>query len=130
MSKYKKTYPKMLVEHMKQGYTFDSFGASPVCVTKKTLNNWVTDHKEFAEAKEKGTLECQKFWEKIGIKGVIGGFKGFSAAAYIFNMKNRFKWSDRTDLVVSSDEHVKDKEKHETLKNIDRKKLITMAKAG
>jgi hypothetical protein len=96
-TKYKKEYCEMLVEHMKQGYSFESFGASPVCVDKVTLYRWVEKHAEFSNAKKRAETECLKFWEKIGIAGALGKIQGFNAASFIFNMKNRFFWRDRLE---------------------------------
>lgn len=130
--KYKKEYCQKLIEHMRKGYSFYSFGAKPLSVGRATLDDWVLKYPEFEEAKSIGTNESLKFWEKIGLKGLTGKYKGgFSASTYIFNMKNRFKWTDRTDLRVSSDEIPKEeREKHAQLKAIDRKKLIALAKVS
>lgn len=127
---YRKEYPEKLVEHMKKGYSFKSFGAAPVGVTETALNDWVKKYPEFREAKEQGEIECLKFWEKISINGTLGKIKNFNCSAFIFNMKNRFKWTDRTDLSVTVDDKMADREKHEQLKAIDRKQLIQLAKAG
>lgn len=37
-------------------------------------------------------------WEKIGMAGVSGKLPGFSAGAWIFNMKNRLGWKDKTEI--------------------------------
>lgn len=87
----------MLVDHMKQGLSFEAF-AGVVGVSNKTLYNWVNKYEEFSEAKEKGSSLCRNFWEKLGIRGAAGKLPGFNAAAWIFNMKNRFKWVDRHDV--------------------------------
>lgn len=99
-TKYKSTYPAMLIEHMQQGFSFESFGASPVGVAKDTLYEWVKRHPEFADAKKKAEIESLHFWEQIGIDGAKGVYKNFNAASWIFNMKNRFKWTDRTEQSI------------------------------
>jgi hypothetical protein len=96
---FKEEYCQMLIEHMRQGYSFESFGAYPVCVTKDTLYSWLKQHPQFAYAKKLGTIECRKLWEKLGLAGASGKLPGFNTAAWIFNMKNRFMWRDRVEQI-------------------------------
>jgi hypothetical protein len=53
-------------------------------------------------------VECQLFWEKIGVENIlntseydgetkISKSKSLNASAWIFNMKNRFKWNDNKE---------------------------------
>lgn len=76
---------------MKKGLSVESFAAT-IGVTKPTLYNWMKTHKEFKRAKEEGTELSRIFWEKMGIAGMSGQIKGFNAALWIFNMRNRFGW--------------------------------------
>lgn len=99
-TKYKAEYCDLLVKHMKDGFSFESFGAHPVCVHKDTLYEWVKKHDEFADAKKRAEIECLKFWERIGIRGATGKIANFNAASFIFNMKNRFKWTDRQEQSI------------------------------
>lgn len=85
---------------MSDGYSFETFGAI-AGVAKDTLYKWAEKHDDFADAKKRAFLECQLFWERLGIDGVRGKYEGFSAATWIFNMKNRFQWRDRQDIEVS-----------------------------
>jgi hypothetical protein len=43
---------------------------------------------------------------KIGIAGVLGKIPNFNSAAWIFNMKNRFKWTDRHELSGDQDKPI------------------------
>ena len=104
-SKYKEEYPDMLIQHMSQGFSFESFGASPVCVHKDTLYQWLKKHQNFADAKKRAELESLKFWEDLGIKGAKGVYKNFNATSWIFNMKNRFKWRDRTEHTIDEEQN-------------------------
>lgn len=92
-SKYRKEYCELLVSHMEGGLSFESFAAE-VGVIPDTLYEWVKKHPEFSDAKKRGWALSQLFWEKIGIAGATGRIRGFNAASWIFNMKNRFKWRD------------------------------------
>jgi len=91
-SMYKKKYCKDLIKHMAKGMSYETFGAT-IDVCKSTVYGWEA-HKEFLEAKKIGFQKCQAFWEELGIHGASGRMKNFSAAAYIYNCKNRFRKSD------------------------------------
>lgn len=90
-STYDPNYCELLIEHMKRGLSFETFG-SKISKDRKTLYNWVEAHPEFKEAKEIAHLHSQYFWESRGIEGLTE--RGFNAAVWIFTMKNRFKWVD------------------------------------
>lgn len=49
---------------------------------------------EFETALRMGNL----FWESMGRSGAFGRIDGFNAAAWIFNMKNKYSWKDRTEI--------------------------------
>ena len=93
---YKKDYCEKLIHHMSQGLSIEAF-AGLVGVNQDTVHEWAKVHPEFMEAKKNGTALSLLFWEKLGIQGIMGKIPGFNAAAYIFNMKHRFKWRDKTE---------------------------------
>jgi hypothetical protein len=95
---FKPEYCEMLIDHMKEGLSFDSFGAK-VDMSRQGLYNWLEDHAEFKHAKELGSTYSQLFWEKKGLHGMETR-NPFNATLWIFNMKNRFKWSDRHEVVT------------------------------
>lgn len=105
-TKFKEEYCEMLVDHMSQGLSFETFGAV-VGIYKEALYNWVYKNENFANAKREGSLKSQLFWEKIGIDGTMGKINNFSTGTWIFNMKNRFGWSDKQDVALSSKESIK-----------------------
>ena len=96
-TKYKKEYCKMLVEHMKEGLSFRTFGAV-IGVCEDTLHEWCKKHREFSESKKEGALYSELFWSKMGRSGAAGKINGFNATAWIFNMKNRFGWRDKKEI--------------------------------
>lgn len=129
-SKYKAEYAEKLVDHMKEGRSFESFGAIVHC-TEETLNLWTTKHPEFKIAKELGKRYEMFFWEELLKKGahgelppikkritVLGKDKQvkqmtvidepgkFNATAVIFALKNKFpkQWRERQELEISSKE--------------------------
>lgn len=102
-TKYHKKFCEQLVDHMKKGLSFESFAADCEC-HKETLYEWVNQHPEFSEAKKRGTAFSSKRWEEIGMAGMAGKIKGFNAAVWIFNMKNRFHWRDKRELDITPQE--------------------------
>ena len=60
--KYKATYPELLIEHMRKGYNFKSFGAviNPTC-SEQTLHTWVKKYPAFLEARKQGLLLLEKW---------------------------------------------------------------------
>lgn len=61
-SKYKPEYCDMLIEHMSQGYSFDTFPAI-VRVGRSTMYVWLKDIPEFKEAHEIGNALALKYFE-------------------------------------------------------------------
>lgn len=95
-SKYKPEYCEQLIEHMKKGYSYQTFAAL-IEVNLDTLYHWQKIHSEWLKAKEIAFLHCQMHWELIGMQQAKGTLQG-SSASWIFNMKNRFKWTDRQEI--------------------------------
>lgn len=95
-SSYKPEYCDMLINHMKEGLSFESFAAD-VNSCKDTIYKWTKKYPEFAYAKKKGHSLCLKFWEKLGRAGTAGKIPNFNATSWIFNMKNRFFWRNEPD---------------------------------
>lgn len=98
--KYKKEFCTLLVAHMSEGLSFDSFAAIAK-VTPKCLYDWEARYEEFAEAKELGTAASLLYWEKLGRAACDGShdkeFK-FNPAVWIFTLKCRFKRFGYQDL--------------------------------
>lgn len=90
------THPKLLIEHMEDGNSFVSF-CSKYKISRATAYRWIDKHAEFKEAKEVGDRHSQSWWEDLGKKLASQG----NSAVYIFNMKNRFGWTDRRGLEVA-----------------------------
>lgn len=95
-TKYKKEYCQKLIDHMSEGYSFETFAAI-LKVDVQTLYNWVKAQPDFFEAKKMAFAQSQLFWEKVGIQGTTGKMDKWNPTGWIFNMKNRFNWSDRTE---------------------------------
>ena len=99
---YKTEYDDMIIEHMEQGYSFESFAGVVGC-SNKTLYNWADRNPSFLHAKELGFEKSRKFWEIEAIKQATGKSDGNTTMA-IFNLKNRFpkQWRDKQELDMSN----------------------------
>lgn len=95
---YKPEYCDLLKEHMAKGYSFEAFAAD-INSHKDTLYEWVKTYPDFSDSKRIGESVSLKFWEGLGVGGVVGQIDGFNTTAWIFNMKNRHKWSDRNEVI-------------------------------
>jgi transposase len=98
---FKEEYCDMLIEHMSNGYSLKSFGGL-IGVCEKTLHNWKKDYPQFLQSLNIATGKNAMFWEDLGIRGVRGQIEGFSASTWIFNMKNRHGWTDKTETELST----------------------------
>lgn len=105
-TKYEERFCKLLIEHMAEGYSFESFGAQAEC-GRSSLYEWAKVHPEFAEAKAIGEAKAIKYYEKH-LKDHRYGNQAEKAnmGAVIFPMKTRFHeiYGDRskTEHSVSS----------------------------
>ena len=70
-------------------------------IHKDTFFEWVKTYKEFSDSYKKGLELSEAWWTKLGRAGATGKAK-IQPATWIFNMKNRFKWTDRVEQVVTA----------------------------
>lgn len=105
---YKPEHCQALIDFMSKGYSFEAFAGS-IDTHKDTLYQWCKVHPEFSDAKRLAFAKCQIFWEEIGLRGMWtedGGPK-LNTGNYIFQMKNRFKWTDRVEVSGTEDSEIK-----------------------
>jgi hypothetical protein len=96
--KYKPEYCQLLLDHMESGLSYLSF-AGKVRVAFKTLFEWEKDYPEFKEAKEQGMALSLLWDEDLLNRGTNGKVRGYNAASHKWKMTNRYKWSDRTEVL-------------------------------
>ncbi len=102
-SKYKPEYCAMLIEHMAKGFSYETFGAI-IDVVKTTIYTWEQEYPDFLDAKKKAFAKCQIFWEQQGQLGLWSDKeKQLNSAVWIFNMKNRFNWTDKREVTGATD---------------------------
>lgn len=58
---------------------------------------FISEEPEFSETVKICSDLCQSYWERLG-RQLSGGDKEGSAATWIFNMKNRFGWKDKSEI--------------------------------
>lgn len=101
-TKYSPEFCDMVLEVMSQGYSKEAV-AGHLEISKDTLYNWEKEHKDFSDALKRGVELSRVFWEKIGIEHITHFAKSgkqLNATAWIFNMKNRFSWTDKKEVDV------------------------------
>ena len=84
-----------------------SFGISLGDAKNQPIKNrWINADdsaycEEFLKYYKKAELKNREFWERKGIE-LVNGATG-NAAVWIFNMKNRFNWRDKTEVDQKGD---------------------------
>jgi transposase len=99
-TKYKPEFCEMLIDHMSEGYSFESFGAIAQ-VWDTTLDDWANTIPEFSEAKMIGRRK-QLFANEKLIRDVAKYGEG-NATAAIFILKNCHPktWRDRREIEIT-----------------------------
>jgi hypothetical protein len=69
-------------------------------IHKDTFFEWVKIYPDFSDSYKKGLELSEAWWIRIGRIGSVGKAK-IQPATWIFNMKNRFKWTDRQDMNIN-----------------------------
>jgi transposase len=94
-TKYSKKLAKKLPELFTEGKS-----VVEVCVElgiwKDTFYRWAKEHPEFSDAYQRGLDLSQAWWERLG-RGGASGEMDIQPTTWIFNMKNRFHWTDRVE---------------------------------
>jgi hypothetical protein len=65
-------------------------------IVKDTFYQWVETYPEFSDSYKKGIELSEAWWARYGRIGSMGKVK-IQPATWIFNMKNRFRWTDRVE---------------------------------
>lgn len=131
---YLPEYCNLLIEHMKEGFSFESFGATAHC-SRQQLYIWEEAHPEFFDAKKEGETLSLKFYETLAKMQATGQLRRLksekalivdgkvqfdpkgnvimekeweqttgSPATLIFMLKNMHGWRDKKDINVGGQE--------------------------
>jgi hypothetical protein len=95
-TKYEDKFCEMLIEHMANGYSIEAF-AGKLRVSKQSIYTWFDKHPRFMDARKKGDMALQFFYENVGIMAMMGDIKNFNLGAWIWLTKNRLGWKDKSD---------------------------------
>lgn len=101
-TKYKPEYCDLVIEKMSEGFSQEAC-AGFIGVATDTLFEWKNVHPEFSDAIREGLAKSRVMWEQMGNSGAMGKIPNFNAVTWIFNMKNRFKWTDRNDVTTNDE---------------------------
>lgn len=98
-SKYDPAFCERVIELGAEGKTLAEMAAD-LDIDRSTFRAWANDKPEFYAAVKAGLDKAQGWWENNGRVATFGGFDGFNATSYIFQMKNRFKedWRDKSEV--------------------------------
>lgn len=95
-SSYKPEYCAELIEHMKSGFTYESF-AGRVGVDRSTIYEWES-HKDFSDAKKKGKEFLTLRNEMLYQQALTGANTRINPTLLIFLMKNCNGWRDKVEV--------------------------------
>jgi hypothetical protein len=95
-SKYEERFCEMLIDHMTEGFTFESF-AGRIGVNRDTIYEWAKVHEAFSDAKKDGRAAQQFFDEKEMAKIIQGKNPRGNITGLIFKMKNCHGWRDKVE---------------------------------
>jgi hypothetical protein len=88
-----------VVNFMRLGYSREAT-AGHLEIDSDTLRAWEKKYPEFSRAIKQGVELSRKFWEATAINHITHTAKGtqLNSTAWIFNMKNRFNWTDKKEV--------------------------------
>ena len=66
-------------------------------ITKDTFYRWKTEYPDFSDAVKAGEAISESWWTDIGMQGMLGN-RPVNPTLWIFNMKNRFHWTDKHEV--------------------------------
>ena len=103
-TKYEPEFCERVIEFMSKGYSKEAC-AGELEITKDTLYQWEKAHPDFSDSLKAGLELSRKFWEKTAIENIVYNQKGKKADAvlWIFNMKNRFGWTDKKEIEIGQE---------------------------
>jgi DNA-binding XRE family transcriptional regulator len=100
-TKYDPAFCQRVIDFMAQGFSKEAV-AGELHIHKETLYEWEKAHKDFSDSLKQGVELSRKFWEKIALDHLTHTAKGkqLNSTVWIFNMKNRFAWSDKKEIDI------------------------------
>jgi len=97
-TKYRKELLEGLPERFAQGQSIEEV-CRDMGISRQTFYVWMEKHKQFHDTVKKGLALSEAWWHTLGRAGASGKAQ-INPAVWIFNMKNRFNWSDRKESKI------------------------------
>lgn len=90
------------LDFLSQGYSIEAL-AGELDIHKDTIYQWInpdspTFKESFSDAIKRGYNRGRRFWESLGIEMSKGELTKGNFVTWIFNMKNRYGWADKTEV--------------------------------
>lgn len=92
---YEEWMCEKVIELMAEGASKTEVAARLGLGSKQMLYDYCKKYPQFQDAVKKGELLSEAHWEKEARINLYN--REFNSTLWYMNMKNRFKWSDRTD---------------------------------
>ena len=73
---------------------------SKICFSNDLWYRLIKDNKEFSDTIKMGELLCERWWKDQG-RLALHDKDSFNHGLWYMNMKNRFKWHDRQEQILS-----------------------------
>jgi hypothetical protein len=107
-TKFKREYCELLIEHCKEGYSFEAF-AGRIGVNQDTIHEWAKpDNAEkypgFSEAKKEAKAHTRYFWEQVYLGATANKASPVNTTLLIFAMKNMCNWTDKTETKLPDED--------------------------
>lgn len=97
--KYKPEFADNLPEMFKQGESVAEVCAE-LKVARSTFYLWLKEYPDFGDAYKIGQVLSESWWAKLGRAGACGK-ADINPAVWIFNMKAKFNYTEKTDINMS-----------------------------
>lgn len=97
---YKPEYCQVVIDFMDKGYSKEAT-AGHLSISKYTLYEWIKKYPDFANAVHIGETKSQVTWEKKAVDHAVHTKDGkrLDSRIYALQMKNRFGWSDKKEVI-------------------------------
>lgn len=100
-TKYVKEMDDKAEEFLAQGYSLEALRGH-LLINRSTLTEWMDEDGPYFKPSlsasiKKGLDRGRLFWEEIGFRMATQKHPG-NFVVWIFNMKNRYGWTDRTEV--------------------------------
>jgi hypothetical protein len=90
---------KVLPQMFKDGQSKAEVAAA-LGISRPTFDLLISEHETFREAYQLGKTLSEAWWTKVGRAASAGKLAGANGSMWIFNMKNRFDWSDKQEIKI------------------------------